>query len=107
METFQRTGPAVAVFRFPGQEHSVTCDLVDFAMVFFATVRQEPVVVADKVAVGDMSQFLGDFGGMFHVDEHEDKVFFLGILVLAEQSVYENAGAEFLVYRTHKGDEVP
>ena len=106
METFQRTGSAAAVFRLPGQEHAVARNLVDFTVVFFAAVRQELVVVADKVAVGDVSQFLGDFGGMLHVDEHENQVLFLGILVLAEQRVHKDARPELLVDRADKGNQM-
>ena len=76
-------------------------------MVFFAAVRKQTVVVTDKVAVLDVSQFFGDFGGMLHVDEHEYQVFFLGVLVLAEQGVDEYACSEFLVYGTDKGNQVP
>ena len=96
-----------AVAGFPSQEHSVASNLVDFAVVFFAAVRKQSVVVSNKVAVGDVPEFFGDFGGMLHVDEHEYQVFFLGILVLAEQGVDEHAGSEFLVHGTDKGNQVP
>ena len=54
-----------------------------------------------------MAQFFGNFGRMLHVDEHEYQVFFLGVLVLAEQGVHKNAGPEFLVHGTDKGNQVP
>ena len=44
---------------------------------------------------------------MFHVDKHEDQIFFLRVLVLAEQGVYENACSEFLMNGTDKGYQVP
>ena len=102
-------GPGLfpAVADFPGQEHAVACDLVNLAVVFFTAVREQSVVVADKVAVLDVTQFFGNFGRMLHVDKHEYQVFFFGVLVLAEQGVYKNAGTEFFVDRADKGNQVP
>ena len=96
-----------AVTDFPGQKGAVACNLVNFAVVFFAAVRKQPVVVPNVGAVLDMSQFFGNFGGTLHVDKHEYQVFFFGVLVLAEQGVHKNAGAELLVDRTDKGNQVP
>lgn len=75
-------------------------------MVFFATVRKQPVVIANEVAVFYMTQFFGNFGGMLHVNEHENEVFFLGVLVLAEQGVYKYAGSEFFMHRTDESNQV-
>ena len=99
-----RLGPACG--HGPGEECPVTCNLVDFALVFLATVREQLVVVLHEVAVGDMPQFFGEFGRMFQVDEHEDEVLFEWFLRLAEQRVPENSRAELLVDAADKGDEV-
>ena len=107
VEAIDGAGLFSAVADFPGQKGSVSCNLVNFAVVFFAAVRKQAVVVTDKVTVLDVSQLFGDFGGTLHVDKHEYQVFFLGVLVLAEQGIDEYAGSEFLVDRTDKGDQVP
>lgn len=96
-----------AVASFPGQEHAVACNLVNFTVVFFAAVRKQSVVISNKVAVSHVPEFFGNLGRMLHVDEHENQVFFLGVLVLAEQGVNEHAGPELLVYGTDKGNQVP
>lgn len=106
VETVQGASAASAVLRFPGQENTVPGNLIDFPMVFFAAVRKEPVVVPNEIAVFDVAQFFCNFGGVFHVDKHENQVFFFGVLVLAQEGIDKYPGTEFLVDRTDEGDKV-
>lgn len=83
VEAIQRSGFVLAMFGLPGQEGAVSCDLVDFALVFLAAVGEQLVVVANKAAVLHVAQFLADGGGRLQINEHENQVFLDGILVLA------------------------
>ncbi len=105
-EQVQGAGLLGAVAGFPGNEYAVACELVDFAVVFFAAVRQELVVVLDKAAVLVVTQLFANGGGGAQVDKHEHQVFFHRFLGLAHQGVPEHPLSELLEHRTDEGDDV-
>ncbi len=102
----QGAGLLLAFLGAPGDEHAVACELVDFAMVFFAAVGKQAVVVANEVTVLHVAQFLANAGGGTQVDKHEHQVFFHRFLGLAQQGVPEHSAAELLVHGTDEGNNV-
>jgi len=106
VEAVYRAGAVLACRRMPGEERSVACNLVDFALVFFTTVREQLVVVLHEAAVLHMPEFFREFSRILQVYHHEHEVFFEGFLRFAEQRVPENSGAELLVHGTHESNEV-
>ena len=106
VEALYRAGAVLACRRVPGEECSVTRNLVDLAPVLFAAVREQLVVVLHKAAVLHVPEFFCEFGGVPQVYHHEHEVFFERFLRLAQERIPEHTRAELLVHGTHEGDEV-
>ena len=64
--------------------------------------REVPEEVADQSAELEVSEPFCKGGGVLHVEEHENALFFPGLMVVPEHPPLEDSRAEFLGQREHE-----